>query len=58
MTALIVSFIVIWVAAWVLYLRFYLQMFQQNSNRRDRFLKWLGDNPYPRLFAKSKVKFE
>ena len=57
MTALIVSFIVIWVAAWVLYLRFYLQMFQQNSNRRDRFLKWFGDNPYPRLFAKSKVKF-
>ena len=57
MTALIVSFIVIWVAAWVLYMRFYLQMFQQNSNRRDRFLKWLGENPYPRLFGKSKVKF-
>ena len=57
MTALIVSFIVLWVAAWVLYMRFYLQMFQQNSNRRDRFLRWLGDNPYPRLFGKSKVKF-
>ena len=57
MTALIISFIVLWVAAWVLYMRFYLQMFQQNSNRRDRFLKWLGDNPYPRLFGKSKVKF-
>ena len=57
MTAIIISFIVLWVAAWVLYLRFYLQMFQQNSNRRDRFLRWLGDNPYPRLFGKSKVKF-
>ncbi|MBP5488672.1 MAG: UDP-N-acetylmuramoyl-tripeptide--D-alanyl-D-alanine ligase [Bacteroidales bacterium] len=57
MTALIVTFIVIWIAAWVLYLRFYLQMFQQNSNRRDRFLLWLKDNPYPRLFGKSKVKF-
>ena len=57
MTALIVSFIVLWVAAWVLYLRYYLQMFQQNSNRRDRFLRWLKDNPYPRLFGKSKVKF-
>ena len=32
-------------------------MFQQNSNRRDRFLLWLKDNPYPRLFGKSKVKF-
>ena len=57
MVALVVSFIVIWVAAWVLYLRYYLQMFQQNSNRRDRFLRWLEDNPYPRLFGKSKVKF-
>ncbi|MBO4605993.1 MAG: UDP-N-acetylmuramoyl-tripeptide--D-alanyl-D-alanine ligase [Bacteroidales bacterium] len=57
MTALIITFIVLWVTAWVLYLRFYLQMFQQNSNRRDRFLLWLKDNPYPRLFGKSKVKF-
>ena len=57
MTVLIIIFCVIWVAAWVLYLRYYLQMFQQNSNRRERFLKWLGENPYPRLFGKSKVKF-
>ena len=57
MTALIITFIVLWVSAWILYMRFYLQMFQQNSNRRDRFLLWLKDNPYPRLFGKSKVKF-
>ena len=57
MTVLIIIFCVIWVAAWVLYLRYYLQMFQQNSNRRERFLKWLGENPYPKLYGKSKVKF-
>ena len=50
-------FYVICAAAWVVYLRYYLQMFQQNSNRPERFWKWYRENPMPRLFAPSKVKF-
>ena len=52
-----VVFYVICAAAWVVYLRYYLWMFQQNSNRPERFWKWYRENPMPRLFSRSKVKF-
>ena len=38
-------------------LRFYLSMFQQNSYRPERFLRWLKDNPVPHPFRKEKLKF-
>ena len=36
---------------------YYMSMFQQNSYRPQRFLRWLKSNPFPRLFRKSKVRF-
>lgn len=57
MTGLIIGFYVVCGAAWALYLRYYLWMFQQNSNRPERFWKWFKENPMPRLWGKSKVKF-
>lgn len=38
----------------VLYL-YWLRMFQQNSYRADRFLRWFRTSPLPRLRAKSKL---
>lgn len=38
-------------------LRYYLAMFQQNSYRPERFLRWFRANPLPRLLIKSKVRF-
>ena len=57
MTVLQAVFYVVCAAAWVVYLRYYLWMFQQNSNRPERFWKWYRENPMPRLFSRSKVKF-
>lgn len=38
-------------------LRYYLSMFQQNSYRPERFLRWLKENPVPHPFRKEKLKF-
>ena len=42
----------------VLLFPYYMNMFQQNSYRPERFLRWLKANPLPRLFRKAKVKFK
>lgn len=34
-----------------------LKMFQHNSYRPERFLRWLRSNPVPRFFVRSKVGF-
>ncbi len=44
----------------LLYFRFifyYMNMFQQNSYRPERFLRWLKANPLPHLRRPAKVKF-
>ena len=38
-------------------LRYYLSMFQQNSYRPERFLRWLRSDPLPHPLRKEKVKF-
>ncbi len=42
---------------YILLLQYYMDMFQQNSYKPDRFLRWLKANPLPHLFRQSKVKF-
>lgn len=37
---------------------YYMNMFQQNSYRSERFLRWYKANLLPRLFRKAKVKFK
>lgn len=36
---------------------YYMNMFQQNSYRPERFLRWLKANPVPHPFRPAKVKF-
>ncbi len=42
---------------YILLLQYYMNMFQQNSYRAERFFRWLRSNPIPHLFRQSKVKF-
>ena len=36
---------------------YYMNMYQQNSYRMDRFWRWFRGDPMPHLFRKAKVKF-
>lgn len=36
---------------------YYMNMFQQNSYRSQRFLRWLRQDPLPYFFRKAKLKF-
>ncbi|MBQ0077052.1 MAG: UDP-N-acetylmuramoyl-tripeptide--D-alanyl-D-alanine ligase [Bacteroidales bacterium] len=42
---------------YIAYLRYQMKMFQQNSYRPERYLRWLKDNVLPHLGGKSKLKF-
>lgn len=42
---------------WYFLFRYWRRMFQQNSYRPERFLRWLRENPLPRFSRKSKLKF-
>ncbi len=42
---------------YILLLQYYMNMFQQNSYRPERYLRWLRSNPLPHFRRSSKVKF-
>lgn len=50
-------FAVVVLLLWYFLWRWYMMMFQQNSYRPERFLKWLKANPLPRFSRKTKVPF-
>lgn len=43
--------------AYIVLIQYYMNMFQQNSYRPERFLRWLKANPLPHFHRSSKVKF-
>lgn len=55
---LIILVSILFLAVFAILLRFYMSMFQQNSYRPERFLRWFKGNPVPHPFRKEKVKFK
>lgn len=59
-TLLLILYLIVFLSIWLTVLSYYLRMFQQNSYKPDRFLKWLPDfvgvEPF-RYRKKYKVRF-
>lgn len=52
--------IFIYIASAVIYILsifYYMDMFQQNSYRLERYWRWFKRHPFPEIFRKAKVKF-
>ena len=53
-------YIVLYLLSFLLFLPcifYYMNMFQQNSYRPERFWRWLRQDPFPHFFRKAKVHF-